>query len=118
MDGEDAGVESLFLRPRQGLLGGADLAAVFDEGGKLLVFLGKMLGERVLRRNCHERGAENRVVARREDQQFLELLGQLGTFQGKGELQALGTTDPIALRGTDEIGPSADEAVERAQQLL
>ena len=67
MDGLDAGVEALLLGGLDDLLRGAVALALGDELGERRILRRRRRRQRMVRRDRHELGAEQRVVARGED---------------------------------------------------
>ena len=107
--GEDAG---LFLDRREPF----DLALA-PRLRDVLLDCGALLGrgdfgdQRMLRREHHERHAEDRVGAGGEE---ADLLARMAVH-GKGEFRALGASDPVALHQLDRLGPIDPlEVVEQA----
>ena len=70
------------------------------------------LGERMIGRNGQKRGAEQRVLARRED---LELL--VPPDQRKENPRPFGAADPVLLHEADALGPAV-EPIECLKQIL
>ena len=69
-------------------------------------------GERVIRCHCHKGSAEDRIRARCENPQRLA-----PCCQGKVDLDAVGTADPVALHGLHRIRP-ARHPVQFLKQLI
>ena len=114
-----AGVVALLLRRLDGGDGGADPAAFLDEGGEFGVMRGRCGGERMVGRDRHELGAEQRVGARGVDFQFAVAfdLAQRGGIDGEAHQQAFRAADPVALHQPNLVRPAV-EAVEALQQVL
>ncbi len=117
MDRPDAGVEALLLGGVDDLLRGAVTFRLGDEFREFRIFRGRRLRQRMIRRDRHELGAEQRVGPRREDLQ-LGLAGGRGRgIEREAHQQALGAADPVALHQPHLVGP-AIQRIERVQQLL
>ena len=117
MHGDDAGIEPLLLCSRQRLLAGADMPGLLDEGLQLLALLGDVLRQRMLRRDRHEGGAEDGVVARGEDLQRGQFLGQLQPLQREFHGEAGGAADPVGLHHADLLRPLVERR-ERFEQVV
>ena len=117
MDRPDAGIEAELLGGVDDFLRGAVALGLGDELGKLRIFRGRRLRQRMIRRDRHELGAEQRVMPRGEYLQ-LALAGRRGRrIERKADQHALGAPDPVALHQPHLVGPAV-ERIERVQQLL
>ena len=117
VDSADAGVEALLLRRLQLGDGGAHVAALLAEGGERRVGLGRRLGQRMVRRERHERGAEQRVGARRVDLDLRLALGRRLLVEREADQQAFGAADPVGLHQAHLLRPLV-ERLQRLQQLV
>ncbi len=112
MDGFESGRIAAFLRGLDHRLAGAHAVAFGDEGGKLRVVLGQSLRQRVVRRQCQERGAEEGVRPRREDFDPLVPAGDI-----EPDPRTFGSADPVLLHQPHPLGPAL-EAADSVEQLL
>jgi len=108
------GVVALLLRRLDGGLAGAQAAALGDEGRGRRVKRCGVGGHGMLRRECHEGHAEQRVRPGREHLDLALIASR--RCQGKAHPCALAAADPAGLHGADPFGP-AIQAVQRGQQL-
>jgi hypothetical protein len=104
----DAGVVAALLGCLDRLLAGAQTVAFGDEVLERRVPLGQRAGQRMVRRQRAERGAEQGVGPGREDLQALVAADHL-----EEHACAFGAADPVALHQPDLLGPAL-ELVERA----
>ena len=117
MDRLDAGVETLLLGGVDDFLRGADAFDLGDELGEFRILRRRGLRQRMIRRDRHELGAEQRVVPRRENLQ-LGLAGRRrGRIEREADQQAFGAADPVALHQPHLVGPAV-QRIERVQQFL
>ncbi len=117
MDRPDAGVEAKLLGGVDDFLRGAVALRLGDELAKPRIFRRRRLRQRMIRRDRHELGTEQRVMPRGE---YLELAlaGRRGRrIERKADQHALGAADPVALHQPHLVGPAV-ERIERVQQLL
>ncbi len=114
MDRPDAGIETLFLGGVDDFLRGADAFCLGDELGKLRVFGGRRLRQRMIGGDRHELRPEQRVGPRREDTQLALALGRGRGIEREADQQTFGAADPVALHQPHLVGP-AIQAVERVQ---
>ena len=97
--------------------GGADAAAFLAEGGELLVLLGGGLGQRMVRRDRHERRAEQRVGAGRVDLELGLALRRCALVEREADQQAFRAADPVRLHQAHLLRPLV-EASQRLEQLV
>ena len=118
-----AGKGTVLLEGALGTLDGGDMLGVLDDlGHGLLVLrtLDELVQTRVLGSQDKEGDTEERVGSRGEDGDLtLVALDGLAipVAQGKVDLGALGTTDPVGLHLLDALGP-AGELLQVIEQLL
>ena len=117
MDGADAGVEPLFLGGVDHLLRGADAFDLGDERGELRVLRRGRGRQRMIGRDRHELGAEQRVGPRGENAQLALAGGRGRCVQREADQQAFAAADPVALHQPHLVRPAV-ESVERVEQLL
>ena len=91
------------------------MAALLDEGRKLLVRLGGGAGQRMVGGDGHEFRAKQRVGPRREDLDLARLAERRG--QGEAQQQALRAADPIVLHEPHFFRPAL-QRLEAREQLL
>ncbi len=109
---DQAGVVALLLGALDRLLAGAQLGAGLNEGGQVRVLRGAGGGQRMIGRDRHEAGAEQRVGAGRED---LERLGL--AIDREADQSALGAADPVLLHPPDLVRPAL-QLGQAGQQLV
>ena len=112
MLGDEAGVVADLLGRLDRGLRRAGAIAFRDEGRDPGILRGKLVDQRVMRRERDEGGAEERVGARRED---LEL--PVAARDPPLDIGALRLADPVLLHQPDLLGP-AREPVERGAQVV
>ncbi len=79
---------------------------VGDELGEFRILRRRRLRQRMVRRDRHELGAEQRVGPRRENLQ-LGLAGRRrGRIEREADQQAFGAADPVALHQPHLVGPA------------
>ena len=117
MYGADAGVEALLLRRLELRDGRAHVAAFLAEGRELGVVLGCGPGERVIGRERHECGAEQRVGARRVDLDFALALGRHLLVEREAHEQAIRAADPVRLHQAHLLRPLL-QRLQRLEQLV
>ena len=98
-------------------LGSAMAFGFDDEGGERGVLLSRRLGQRMIGRNRHEFGAEQRVMPRREDFELGFAVGRGFRIEREPDQEPLGAPDPVALHRAHLLGPAV-ERIERVEQLL
>ena len=74
--------------------------------------------QRVLGREDHERGAEQRVRTGREHAQLLAARVVAGRCGAEDDLGALGAADPVGLHEPDRLGPVDAREVEQLVRVL
>ncbi len=112
MHGFEAGGAAALLGGLDYRLAGAHAVAFGDEGGQLGIGLGQKLRQRVVRRQGHERGAEQGVLPGGEDLDGLAPPGDLEKHPG-----AFRAADPVLLHQPNALRPAL-EAAERVEQFL
>ena len=113
----DAGVEAHLLGGVDGFLRRAHVVAVFDELGEVGIVLRHRGGQRMIRRQRHELGAEDGVRPRGEDLELALAAGRGLGIEREADQQAFRTADPVLLHQPDLVRPTV-ERVDRLQQLL
>ncbi len=97
VDRPDAGIKTLLLLGVDDLLRGAVPLRLRDEFREFWIFRSRGLRQRMIRRDRHEFGAEQRVMPGSEDLQF-GLAGRRGCgIERKTDQQAFAAADPVAL---------------------
>ena len=113
----NTGVEAFLLGRLQRCGGGSRTTNFFDERREVGIGLGRLPRQRMIRRDRHERRAEDRVGPGRVDVERV-LAGRRGfRVQRPADQQALRAADPVALHGPDLFRPAA-QVVETVEQLL
>jgi len=117
MNGLHPGIEALLLRRLDQLLRGAVALALGDEFGERGILRRRCRGERMVRRDRHELGAEQRVVARREDFKFVFTIRRGAWIEREADQQPFRAADPVVLHQAHILGP-AIKSIEAVQQVL
>ena len=81
------------------------------------ILRGRRRGERMIGRDRHELGAEQRVGPRREDFELVLAVRRGLGIEREADQQALGAADPVLLHQPHFFRPAV-ELVERVQQIL
>ena len=113
----DAGVEAHLLGGVDGFLRRAHVVALLDELGELRILLRHRRGQRMIRRQRHELGAEQSVRPRGEDLQLALVVRRRLRVEHEADQQAFRAADPVLLHQPDFLRPAV-ERVERFQQLF
>ena len=111
VNGFQPGVVAELLGLFDGLFGGAGAAAFGNKGGKLRILLGQFLRQRMIGRQRHETGPEQRIGPGAEN------IERTPIRQIEGEAQALGFADPVLLHQPDLFRPTL-QRIEARQQFL
>ena len=117
MHGSDAGVVAELLGGIDRLLRRAGALALGDERLQRRVPSGGGAGQRMVRGDRHEGGAEQRVGPRRVDDQFAFAVGGRRVVEREADLQAFRPADPVLLHQPDLLRPAV-ERVEGGQEIL
>ena len=111
----DAGIEAKLLGGVDFGLRGAAMLALRDECGERRIVLRRRGGERMIRRQRHELGAEQRVRPGGEDFKLGLAARRACRIEREANQQALGAADPVLLHQPDLVRPAV-EAIERFEQ--
>ena len=109
----DAGVEAHLLGGIDLGLRGAAALAFLDEFRELRILRRRCRGQRMIRRQRHEFGAEQSVRPRGENFQFAFAVRRRRRIEREADQQAFGAADPVLLHQPDFFRP----AVERAERV-
>ena len=109
----DAGLETHLLGGVDFGLRGAAAPALLDEFGERRIGLRRRRGERMIRRQSHEFGAEQGVRPRGEDVELTLAVWRGFRIERETDEQAFGTADPVLLHQPHFFRP----AVERAERV-
>ena len=112
MKGRNAGIVPLFFGGLDRLLSSAQAVALGDELLRRFVAPGHLLSQRVVRRQGHEAGAEQCVVAGGVNVKLVVAPGQR-----KRNPQPVGLTDPVVLHAPDPLRPAV-QSLKRFQQIV
>ena len=93
------------------------LVALLDEGRELRVLRGRRLRQRMVGRDRHELGAEQRVGPRGEDLELALAVRRRRRIEREADQQAFRAADPVLLHQPDFFRPAV-ERVERVEQVL
>ena len=117
MDGLDAGVEALLLGRLESATEVPMRRHSSQKAASCGICLGGGLGQRMVGRDRHERGAEQRVGPRRVDLQLVMALGRGLGVERPADHQAFRPADPVGLHQAHLLRPLV-ERVQRLQQLV
>ncbi len=117
VDRPDAGVKTQLLLGIDDFLRGAVTLCFCNELGELWIFCSRRLRQRMIRRDRHEFGAEQRVMPRGKNLQFALAIRRGRRIKREADQEAFAAADPVSLHQPNFIGPAV-QRIERVQQLL